>query len=260
MKSGIYKITNEVTGKFYIGSAKDIDWRWHEHTRDLKKNCHCNLKLQHSWNFYGENKFKFTILEEIEPIKEKLFEREQWYLDNFKPYERLIGYNISPKADGGDNITHHPNRDAFIQKMSQICTGEGNAMFGRTHSEESIKKQKKKAKGRFTLNWFIERYGQVDGLKKYDARRLMLANRPKHIFSHPNNRKGKKSNWAHPNGWLDRRKATEEYLKNHYEELKQMVLSGKYTQRSLSEKLGITRSTLQKHIKKIKDPSEDGSV
>ena len=34
MKSGIYQITNTINGKFYIGSAKDIDWRWTEHKRD----------------------------------------------------------------------------------------------------------------------------------------------------------------------------------------------------------------------------------
>src|ERR1041384_8799369 len=93
MKSGIYKITNEVTGKFYIGSAKDVDDRWYQHKRDLKSNNHCNPKLQHSWNYYGEDKFSIVLLENVEPIQEKLFEREQYYLDTFKPYIRGLGYN-----------------------------------------------------------------------------------------------------------------------------------------------------------------------
>lgn len=190
MKSGIYKITNEVTGKFYIGSAKDIDWRWYEHKRDLKSNKHCNPKLQHSWNSHGETNFAFIILEEIIPDQQKLFEREQYYLDKLKPYERNIGYNISPKADGGDNITHHPNRDAFIEKMKMINHGENNGMFGKTHSEEAIQKQKDKSMGRYTLKWFVDRYGIREGKKKFIERRLMLKNR-KMNYSHPNVNKGK---------------------------------------------------------------------
>jgi group I intron endonuclease len=175
MKTGIYKITNQVTGKFYIGSAKDIEWRWTEHLQNLKANRHINPKLQHSWNFYGEDKFTFIVLEET--TESNLLVREQFYLDTFKPYLRTIGYNIGTKAYGGDNATHNPNRELFIEKMKQICAGEGNPMFGRKHSSESIKKQKDKAKGRFTLPWFIQKYGNVEGEKKYAERCQFLANR-----------------------------------------------------------------------------------
>ena len=176
MKSGIYKITNEVTGKFYIGSAKDVEWRWIIHRRNLRANTHCNPKLQHSWNFYGEDKFSFVILEETS--EDQLLIREQYYFDTFKPYLRNIGYNIGSKAYGGDNITHNPNRDAFIEKMVEVCSGEGNPMFGKKHSEEAVQKQKEKARGRFTLPWFIQKYGNNEGKKKYEERRQFLSNRP----------------------------------------------------------------------------------
>lgn len=251
MKSGIYKITNEVTGKFYIGSAKDIDWRWTLHRRELRANRHCNQKLQHSWNFYGEDKFSFMILEEVEPIQEKLFEREQYYLDTFKPYIRGMGYNIGSTAEGGDNITHHPNREAFIEKMRGISTGENNPMFGLNHTPETIQKQKEKSKGRFTLEWFITKYGNKIGQQKYDARRLMLANRKCNKVSRPNPNKGKNLNWTFKPNWLERRKKTEEYFTNHFDEFKQLVLSGQYSQRQLSHMLGVTRVTLRKHMKRI---------
>ena len=39
MNSGIYKITNTVNGKFYIGSTNNFDRRWnHNHLRLLRKN------------------------------------------------------------------------------------------------------------------------------------------------------------------------------------------------------------------------------
>ena len=252
MKSGIYKITNEKTGKFYIGSAKDIDERWNDHRIRLKNNNHCNPKLQHSWNFYGGDKFTFIILEEVEPIQSKLFEREQYYLDTFKPYIRGIGYNICPIASGGDNITHNPNRDAFIEKMSDICSGEGNPMFGRSHSEDAIKNQKEKAKGRFTLDWFVLKYGQLEGKIKFDERRLMLANRKCNTSREPWN-KGKTTGvrWNHKLGWLDKRRNTSEYFKNNFEEFKNLIRDGNHSQRELCKILGIGRECLRKHIKRI---------
>src|SRR6266704_98047 len=178
MRSGVYKITNTVNGKFYIGSAKDIDYRWDCHKQYLRGNYHDNPKFQHAWNKYGENIFIFEVLEEvINPTKERLFEREDHYLQLLKPYERNVGYNICSKAAGGDNITHNPNRQAFIDKMKIINHGESNGMFGKKHSEEAVIKQKTKAIGRYTLDWFVQRYGNIVGKEKYEARRQMLFNR-----------------------------------------------------------------------------------
>lgn len=213
-------------------------------------NIHINPKLQHSWNKHGEDKFVFTIVEAVEPDQQKLFDREQYYLDTLKPYVREVGYNISPQADGGDNITHNPNREAFVEKMKIINHGENNGMFGKTHSEESIQKQKEKAKGRFTLEWFIERYGKRDGKKKYNARRLMLATRKCNISRIAWN-KGKSISWKHKDGWLERRKQTEEYFSSHMSEFKQMVVSGKYSNRELSKILNIPRCTIERNIKRI---------
>lgn len=62
--SGIYTITNKVTGKLYIGESLDIYRRWHdEHIPQLRKNCHYNKELQKDFNKYGEENFSFDILE-----------------------------------------------------------------------------------------------------------------------------------------------------------------------------------------------------
>jgi len=250
MKSGIYKITNEITGKFYIGSAKDIDWRWYEHKRDLRLKSHCNPKLQHSWDFYGEDKFTFTVLEEVEPTQEKLFEREQYYLDTFKPYIRGMGYNISPTASGGDNITYHPDRDAFIQKMSGISSGENNPMFGRTHSNDTIGEMKEKAKGRFTLEWFIDRYGKREGKKRFMSRNHMLKNR-KINYSYKNINKG---NRVGPMSDASKHKISKTKLRMR--EIKSFLIadikSDRFTLKMLTEKYNVGINVVKYYKRKLR--------
>lgn len=89
LKSGIYKIVNKLNGKIYIGSAVNLSNRKSSHFSKLRKNKHFNNHLQNSFNKYGKDNFEFIILEECNV--ENLIEREQYYIDNFKPqYNKRI--------------------------------------------------------------------------------------------------------------------------------------------------------------------------
>lgn len=115
--TGVYKIVNTKTNKFYIGSAKDINKRYYEqHLVKLRKNIHENIKLQRSYNKHGEDNFSIEIVEICE--KDQLFDREQFYLDTLKPYEQGIGYNIGMSACGGDNISMNPKINEIKLKHS----------------------------------------------------------------------------------------------------------------------------------------------
>jgi group I intron endonuclease len=46
MTCGVYSITNKNNGKIYIGASIDIEHRWREHVRMLKKGDHCNRLLK----------------------------------------------------------------------------------------------------------------------------------------------------------------------------------------------------------------------
>ena len=96
-KSGIYQILNTDNGKIYVGSAVRLSARKSEHLRDLRRNCHANQRLQHSFNIHGEQAFKFSVLEYVED-KSKLLEREQYYIDTLNACDKSIGYNICKKA------------------------------------------------------------------------------------------------------------------------------------------------------------------
>ena len=88
--SGIYTITNKVTGKLYIGESLDIYRRWHdEHIPQLRKNSHYNRELQNDFNKYGEENFSFEVLErysEDNPIatKARILILESYYITAFK--------------------------------------------------------------------------------------------------------------------------------------------------------------------------------
>ena len=246
MKSGIYKITNVKNGKFYIGSAKDIDRRWWEHKNDLKKNKHINPKLQHAWDFYGETNFEFIILENV--IECELFKREQFYLDMFKPYMRDIGYNITPTASGGDNFTHNPDKEETRQLLSDINLGAKNPMHGKKHSDEAKERQRERAVGRYTLEWFVDKYGTDNGTLKYKERNDKLANRNIN-YSYDNGLKGKKRGAMSDEM---KRKISEQkrnfaLRKNEFiDDLK----SGSFTNNALSEKYGVSLTTIKLHKRK----------
>lgn len=62
----IYKIENKVNDKIYIGSTiRPFYIRKYEHLSSLRDGTHYNSYLQKSFSKYGEDNFKFTIIEEF---------------------------------------------------------------------------------------------------------------------------------------------------------------------------------------------------
>ncbi|KQL42167.1 hypothetical protein AN960_02665 [Bacillus sp. FJAT-25509] len=108
-KSGVYKIINKITGKYYIGQSIEIEKRFWRHKYELLRNIHHCLHLQRSWNKYGEEAFIFKIYKECE--KDEAATIEQNFLDN----EKVNLYNTSDQVSGGDLISSHPNRENIIK-------------------------------------------------------------------------------------------------------------------------------------------------
>lgn len=248
MKSGIYKITNIKNGKFYIGSSKDIEFRWGEHKKHLNGGYHINKKLQNAWNFYGKENFEFTIVELVSNNEELLLEREQFYFDIFKPYIKEIGYNIGEKSSGGDNFTYNPSKENIREHLSDINLGNKNPMHGRKHSDEAKERQRERAVGRYTLEWFIDRYGVEDGTLKYKERNEKLANRNIN-YSYDNGLKGKKRG-----AMSDEMKTKISEQKRNFalrkNEFVDDLKSGNFSNNQLSEKYGVSLTTIKMHKRK----------
>ena len=95
IKSGIYKITNQLTNMCYIGQAVDLAKRWKDHAKcGLGIDTPVNNKLYKAMQLNGLENFTWEILEEC-PSNE-LNEKEKFYIELYQADK--FGYN----AKGGN--------------------------------------------------------------------------------------------------------------------------------------------------------------
>lgn len=81
--SAVYRITNTITGDFYIGSSKNVKHRWTTHKSQSTWNEHPNNPMYLDMKKFGVDKFSFQILEEVEI--DYLKEVEQQFIETLKP-------------------------------------------------------------------------------------------------------------------------------------------------------------------------------
>lgn len=85
--SGVYKITNKITGDFYIGSSVKVVNRLSNHfNRECRK--FPDKPFYRDIIKYGFENFKVELLEECE--KNELIERELYYYNKLKPTYNVI--------------------------------------------------------------------------------------------------------------------------------------------------------------------------
>jgi group I intron endonuclease len=158
----IYETTNIVNGKKYIGKDKNNNPKYlgsgHALLRALKK--------------YGRKNFKKTIIEHCKN-DQHLDDREIFWIDYFDAVNSNKYYNLSSGGDGG--VVAATLTEEFRKKMSKVTSGENNGMFGRNHTKEALQLQREKAIGRYTLEWFIERFGEEEGERLWKERNKKLS-------------------------------------------------------------------------------------
>lgn len=128
-RSGIYKITNVINNKCYIGSAILLRKRFNLHKSQLNRNVHFNCHLQAAWNKYGEENFKFEVLQFCENVD--LIKNEQNQIDWYKPE-----YNIL-KIAGSPLGRKHSKETINKMKLSQL--GEKHHAFGKPAKNKGVK-------------------------------------------------------------------------------------------------------------------------
>lgn len=110
---GIYRITNTVDGKIYVGKSKSLRPRYRQYVRDFEKQAayHMNRYLLNAMNKHGIENFKMEVLEECHI--DELSERElHWMIELGSLGE--TGYNLRSDTDQG--MVVHPKTSERITK------------------------------------------------------------------------------------------------------------------------------------------------
>ena len=170
--SVIYKITNILNGKTYVGSAVCFNRRQNEHKRLLKNNKHHSIKLQNSVNKYGLENFVFEILEKIDD-KSTLIINEQKWIDLIKPE-----FNMTLIA-GLNSALGLKRSDETKKKISE-------SLKGRKLSQEHINNIKKVLLGKN----LSEKHKKNIGLGNKNSEKFINARKnPEYIDKTKNTRK-----------------------------------------------------------------------
>lgn len=140
--TGIYKITNKINNKSYIGLSINIKARWRAHrSRPFQLNCHqYNCHLYKAIRKYGLENFDFSIIEECLP--EELSDKEIYWISYYNTNDPNFGYN---NTDGGEyarpfsKITEDEAKEIqeylIYSKISQEKLGEMFSLTQRSISD-----------------------------------------------------------------------------------------------------------------------------
>lgn len=155
----IYKITNTVTGDFYIGQTIDFHERELQHKRDPQP------KMRDDVEKYGWDAFKFEVVEECS--REELNDKENYYITKLDPaYNTIKIHNWTHTPETCKKISKslmgHKVTPATRIKLSKIHSGKvmstktrekiSNTLVGTTNGNTSFLEKKHTLKARMQLS------------------------------------------------------------------------------------------------------------
>ncbi len=169
----IYKITNKINGKSYIGKTNNFKRRMERHLKAINDDKN-NSVFKKALKKYGWENFSKEIIEDG-LSKEDSSLQEKYYITLYRTfinYEDCKGYNMTEGGEGGDTYSSKTKNEleeikSKISKANQGdnngmrkyggLKGEKNGMYGKTHSEEHNLQISAKLKGKsrptFSEEW-----------------------------------------------------------------------------------------------------------
>lgn len=117
----VYKITNIINNKSYIGVDSYFPKRLKQHKSNLDKNIHKNKHLQNSYNKYGLENFTFDLLKTCE-TREEMLNKEIELIDYYNSLEN--GYNNTIGGEGSFGYKHSEESISKMSSWKRIITPE----------------------------------------------------------------------------------------------------------------------------------------
>lgn len=158
MSCGVYKITNLITNKTYIGVSIHIEQRWKEH-----KNGHGSQSLYKDFWEYGIKNFSFEILEECP--EEELYKKEPEWIKYYNSYKD--GYNENPGGIDSNlqaikktrkEIYCYDLNGNFIKKYNSISEAERETGIPNSNISKAAKGIERAVAGSYQWRYTKEDY------------------------------------------------------------------------------------------------------
>lgn len=124
----IYKITNTVNNKVYIGQTiRTLESRFARHIDDAIKNPHTLNKFHRAINKYGKDKFKIELIDEAN-TQDELNKKEKYWIKQYDSVKN--GYNTAEGGEGGNTYKGRTKKQMNITKakISKANLGRNNGM------------------------------------------------------------------------------------------------------------------------------------
>ena len=133
----IYKLTNTINGKSYIGfTSKTPSRRWQTHLENAQNKR--NQYLYNAINKYGWENFTKEVLYSSKDGEHTLHEMEPHFIHEYNTYYlNDHGYNMTL---GGDGVIGWKPCAESVRKRSKRMKGNGNTFYGKHHEAKAKEK------------------------------------------------------------------------------------------------------------------------
>jgi len=125
----IYKITNKINNKFYVGVTKS-KYRFSSHI-SIAMNTNQNRPLQNAIRKYGRDNFIFEVIETGNDYEYGYKIREPYFIKKLKPQ-----YNLT---SGGDGIRNFKMPRHIVERVAEKNRGKKRSLETKKRISESLK-------------------------------------------------------------------------------------------------------------------------
>jgi group I intron endonuclease len=139
LRAGIYIWQNTLTKRTLVGQTSCFRRRYNEYMSLLTRNIYGNEHFQRSWNKYGAQSFKFSILEVVDN-RDFLTYYEQVYIEYYRHLSGGVYNQLGPADSPRRGCRHSVEARAKISAALRNRPAEKNHWIGRRHTDSSKQK------------------------------------------------------------------------------------------------------------------------
>ena len=113
MRGFIYKITNKINGKSYIGQTiQNVKERFYQHCATKCSQAILNMVIHKAINKYGKSNFTIEVIEEVESTN--LNDRERYWIRYYDSYNN--GHNSTEGGQDGIKLFKNLDTESIVRE------------------------------------------------------------------------------------------------------------------------------------------------